>query len=74
VTYHPSWRLPDWDADVPSRPGWAVTCPEHGPLGNPPGWAYAASGSAYTVATRHVQRWHLGIVNHRRRAARKYLP
>jgi hypothetical protein len=55
VDYHPDWRAEYWDDDVPSRPGWSVTCAICGPLGSPPGWRYASSGTAHATATRHIR-------------------
>jgi hypothetical protein len=53
IEYEPDWRLPIWDLDVPSRPGWRVICPSCGQLG-PAGWHYAAIGTARQTATRHL--------------------
>lgn len=57
--YVASWRSPVWFDDVPSRPGWLLTCNICGPLGfdrEGNRWAYANGGSAASTATRHERR------------------
>jgi hypothetical protein len=61
ITYEPEWRRTIWESDIPSRPAWFVTCPDHPQLGKDHDgkpWGYATSGRAYGVATRHQRTKH----------------
>ena len=61
IEYRPEWRRSLWDADVPSRPAWLVSCTEHPHLGKDSDgepWGYASSGRAHSVATKHRNRRH----------------
>jgi hypothetical protein len=63
VTHQKEWRRKIWDASVPSRPAWFVTCTEHRMLGRDQDgepWGYATSGRAQGVATRHRRAFHNG--------------
>jgi hypothetical protein len=58
------WRSPTWSPDVPSRPGWLVSCDTCGPLGlvvkqgdgTTVHWAYNRRGDASRVGTMHKRR------------------
>jgi hypothetical protein len=61
ITHVPEWRRRGWDAVVPSRPAWLVTCADHEQLGKDSGgepWGYSAPGRARGVATKHRKAYH----------------
>jgi hypothetical protein len=57
IIYVPMWRAQIWDDDVPSRPGWFVTCSECGQI-TEEGWTYENHARAAQVATRHRRAYH----------------
>ncbi len=61
IEYRPVWRRALWDADVPSRPAWLVSCAEHPWLGRDSEgepWGYDMRGRASGVAARHRRAYH----------------